>query len=830
MSEEAPVSPAGTAPNASTDDVKEQRNLYKFEDVLSLENPRDAVDIAIKRMRAGADANEAISALLTLHSTTLETASQELTKNTRKLRPATVKTDPTGASMVGPQFHKLWIALADSLDALAENHTQLAVNIQTKVEKDIKSFVHTDPFWCRLKDYEATLIKYGKDYEDKNLKLSRLISKVGADKKKILEAQRARDDARKGWAQNATKIFRKMQDMDEARLRMIRKLLLDYHAMHSASLATAITNIDTYLKPKIENLDPEVDVSLFCEGNRVRPSPAFNTELAESFDAIDKSTAAKIVVNEAAATEEGTGGIFRTVTKSLKASLSGSKEPPRSNTENKASEELDESELKHEDSVKSKSKSKRLSMIPKGLFSGGDKSKATDQAVGQTEEKPAVVAAVAPVETKKEEEKPAVDAEGFSIRPEGAEKAPWDDKGLNLDDDEFSDENKDKPSKIVVNIKPKEVSNLNDSPTSASDFVDANKIADILTKAMGSSQIITRGRESSATTSPTSAMFVSPQSVSRSPIREVSRDTITVKIEEKVNAALKGEEVDMVLFAGEVFITLPANIIATAKKATTMPIDIKLRLEPGNHQAPQEMIFSHIALSEADKFGDSVHILRANHRETVVTIDVTLFLKWITMKKDMVPEKRFSLFSYQASPRRKKASVSAKLPKGIVNSGVIPLLINPVWKTTEGGDFNFMVILRKHMGYASDYLQFFNDKEIKIQTVQCVLAIEGTGELKNIKLKPETGSWNADNKQLLWSFKQSDYLPVNQDNEQKLLCKADSGSVKTNPAIVIVNWTVDDATVSNVQVQAAMIKNGIEVPQPIFVRESVSSGKYGALA
>ncbi|KAJ3020481.1 hypothetical protein HKX48_000754 [Thoreauomyces humboldtii] len=104
-----------------------------------------------------------------------------------------------------------------------------------KMERPLRSRMHSDPEWSKLKQYEADFGRATKSYDDAIVKHLKAIQKSGkssgkSDKldKKVSDTASAKEAAKLQWIPQATEAFQRFQLMDETRLASLKEVLAKY--------------------------------------------------------------------------------------------------------------------------------------------------------------------------------------------------------------------------------------------------------------------------------------------------------------------------------------------------------------------------------------------------------------------------------------------------------------------------------------------------------------------------------------------------------------------------------------------------------------------------
>lgn len=806
----SPISPSSLEAEAN---VANSEQLLTFMDYFDLDKPLETIDIATKRLHAGPEMNDTIANLIHLHASASDKFSQELSKSVSRFRPYPQSTSQSSLrdSTIGPQTHSLWTAIADYMDLMAGEATKFSSSITSKTEKDLRSFVHTDPFWCRVKDHENSLIKYGRDYDDKCIKLAKLLARSNGDSKKIAEAQAASEQARKLWEEQAKLVFEKMQAMEQTRLRILKKLIIEYQEANTNGLKVLMNNIDSRLKPRIDDFIPVEDISLICGG---KPIPKHTRTFTNEVSSPLPSPSSNENVNDdslVAQQEDIKGskssqlGLLRSLTKKIGSTMSLNHDKSKSSQvdssldDKKVSSSAENIEKHHKKEKKSKAHKK--------------KHKHSENKTGTDDIEPSHNIHIDLVLSESK-----VDSEGYSIKPANADE---------LLDEEILDNDENKPSKLVVNIKGIENKQEED------EMDDLGEIQNALIKAMGGnglkSPLGQRSRRSSKIIIATPTGCIA-RTLPSSPSRENGLYIANLNIEEKMNAVIKEQNAEMVLVTGEVFIAFANDVVAKAKEEQSFIIDVKISLSSSEDNSFLNS-FAQVALSRVDKFGESVEILCASKNESTVRIDLSKLIKWMTAVPSFKgPETKFSLITYQMNPKNTKRE--SPLKEGVIEPSiqqVIPIMVTPVWKKNDD-TLNLMILVRKLSNESDGTLKLIEDLGIKIERVQCILSIPNGKTITGVQQVPEGGSFDLSTNQLIW--KPDGGLALTSfDRELKFLCKADAKDITVSPTIILVDWSVRDQSISSINIEVSIDDGDGNLldEQPITIRRTVFSGKYGCL-
>lgn len=135
-------------------------------------------------------------------------------------------------------FSTPWKKIVDSVQALAESHHSLALNIEVDVERPLRDFANTNREMKAVPTMSGNLLSLAKDLDEANKAAKKQREKGGkASADKVASATSAVENAQGQWDSQAPYVFEQLQAADETRLNHLRDLLTQYqtHVIESAS-------------------------------------------------------------------------------------------------------------------------------------------------------------------------------------------------------------------------------------------------------------------------------------------------------------------------------------------------------------------------------------------------------------------------------------------------------------------------------------------------------------------------------------------------------------------------------------------------------------------
>jgi hypothetical protein len=127
-------------------------------------------------------------------------------------------------------FTTPWQKLISATETIANAHHTYARNIETEVEKPLRSFVTSSRVVANMENILGNIQTIAKDVDNATKRAEKLKEKGGkAAADKVASAATEVEDAQGQWDSQAPYVFERLQEIDELRLELIQKCLTQFH-------------------------------------------------------------------------------------------------------------------------------------------------------------------------------------------------------------------------------------------------------------------------------------------------------------------------------------------------------------------------------------------------------------------------------------------------------------------------------------------------------------------------------------------------------------------------------------------------------------------------
>lgn len=126
-------------------------------------------------------------------------------------------------------FSVPWNTLSNALETMADSHHAFANNIETDVEKPLRSFASTNREMTAMSTIQGNLASMARDIENAEKKNDRLAAKgKKAQTMNVANATSDLETAQSQWDSQAPYVFEQLQAVDETRLNQLRDVLTQF--------------------------------------------------------------------------------------------------------------------------------------------------------------------------------------------------------------------------------------------------------------------------------------------------------------------------------------------------------------------------------------------------------------------------------------------------------------------------------------------------------------------------------------------------------------------------------------------------------------------------
>ena len=156
-----------------------------------------------------------------------------------------------------------WKKLVQSIQALAESHHNLALNIEVDVERPLRDFTNTNREMKAVPTMSGNLMSLAKDLDEANKAAKKQREKGGkASADKVASVTTAVENAQGQWDSQAPYVFEQFQAADESRLNHLRDVLTQYQT-HVIELSSANSASEEETLNALLNVQTSDEVSTF---------------------------------------------------------------------------------------------------------------------------------------------------------------------------------------------------------------------------------------------------------------------------------------------------------------------------------------------------------------------------------------------------------------------------------------------------------------------------------------------------------------------------------------------------------------------------------------
>ncbi|KAG0300722.1 hypothetical protein BGZ98_008953, partial [Dissophora globulifera] len=393
------------------------------------ERPQDGLEAVQARLRRGKSLHEQFANYFKERAHIEDLYAKNITK-------AFQKHFVTDAQALGT-FAAPWEKLnAESLE-LATLHGQFSLKISNEIERPLRDFARSNAEWHNLTLAEANCNRIAKEFDEKQLKVTKYAKaaekatgkKAEAADQKLREYNKQLESTRTAWRLEGPVVLQKFQDVDQQRLDHLKQMVSAFEAIQT-EIVLQIAEMSGRTSAAVNEFESVMDIELFA------------SELAVNLHALEPQHDAASVVSVSSHRSNGDTAI-------------GSMDPRRVTNGNHKRVITEGSQMSNisYSTDRSVTQSKAASIDHTRTSDVQDQGRAGSMVLGSAVDVPTN----------------HVDADGFTIPP--PDQGPWSDAGANSGN--FDDERSETSSfsqqgpKMQMEIRHDTVSESNDEARAA---------------------------------------------------------------------------------------------------------------------------------------------------------------------------------------------------------------------------------------------------------------------------------------------------------------------------------------------------------------------------
>ncbi|KAF9940698.1 hypothetical protein BGZ67_007039 [Mortierella alpina] len=167
-------------------------------------------------------------------------------------------------------FTAPWEKLSAESSELASLHGQLSLRISNEIERPLRDYSRIHPEWQNLPLAETNCIRIAKEFDEKQVKVTkytRAVEKVSGKKaeaaeQKLMDYTKQLESTRTAWRLEGPVILQKYQDVDQGRLEHLKQTVTAFEAMQTETVLL-IAEMSGRTSSSVAEFDPLMDMELF---------------------------------------------------------------------------------------------------------------------------------------------------------------------------------------------------------------------------------------------------------------------------------------------------------------------------------------------------------------------------------------------------------------------------------------------------------------------------------------------------------------------------------------------------------------------------------------
>ncbi|KAF9904942.1 hypothetical protein EC991_002182 [Linnemannia zychae] len=401
-----------------------------YSEVFLTERPQDGLEAVQSRLKKGRTLHEQLANYYKERAHIEDMYAKSITK-------AFQKHFVTDTQALGT-FTAPWEKLNAETNELATLHGQFSYRITNEIERPMRDFVKNHPEWQNIALAETNCNRIAKEFEEKQLKVTKYtkaVEKVSGKKaeaaeQKLMEYTKQLESTRTAWRLEGPVVLQKYQNLDQNRLDHMKQMLAAFEALQT-EMALQIAELSGRTSSSAAEFDSVMDMELFA------------SEMSINLNAIEPHDGASII-----------SGISHPSNGDTVASLDGRKSNGAHKRVMTGSSQLSNISYSTE---RSAAQSKTGSMDQTRTVETLDHARSASSVLGSAIDVPTN----------------HVDADGFSIPP--PDHGPWSDAGASstYDDERSETSSFSQAPKMQMEIKKETVSESNDEARAALERVSS---------------------------------------------------------------------------------------------------------------------------------------------------------------------------------------------------------------------------------------------------------------------------------------------------------------------------------------------------------------------
>ncbi|KAG0362757.1 hypothetical protein BG005_004379 [Podila minutissima] len=226
------------------------------------ERPQDGLDAVQSRLRKGKLLHEQLANYFKERAHIEDLYAKSITKAFQKHFVSDTQALGT--------FAAPWDKLSAESTELATLHGQFSLRISNEIEKPLRDFPRTHPEWQNLTLAEANCNRIAKEFDEKQVKVTkytRAVERVSGKKaeaaeQKLMDYSKQLESTRKAWRLEGPVVLQKYHSVDQSRLEHMKQMVSMFEAIQT-EIVLQIAEMSSRTSSSVNEFDPIMDIELY---------------------------------------------------------------------------------------------------------------------------------------------------------------------------------------------------------------------------------------------------------------------------------------------------------------------------------------------------------------------------------------------------------------------------------------------------------------------------------------------------------------------------------------------------------------------------------------
>ncbi|KAG0028705.1 hypothetical protein BGZ81_004494 [Podila clonocystis] len=240
------------------EEVQEEVEVMSF----MTERPQDGLDAVQSRLRKGKLLHEQLANYFKERAHIEDLYAKNIAKAFQKHFVSDTQALGT--------FAAPWDKLSAESTELATLHGQFSLRISNEIEKPLRDFPRTSPEWQNLTLAEANCNRIAKEFDEKQVKVTkytRAVERVSGKKaeaaeQKLMDYTKQLESTRKAWRLEGPVVLQKYHTVDQSRLEHMKQIVGVFEAIQT-EIVLQIAEMSSRTSSSVAEFDPVMDIELY---------------------------------------------------------------------------------------------------------------------------------------------------------------------------------------------------------------------------------------------------------------------------------------------------------------------------------------------------------------------------------------------------------------------------------------------------------------------------------------------------------------------------------------------------------------------------------------